>query len=204
MKTPLSYQCTEYDCGPTTLLNAVSFLFERKQIAPDLIKYIHMYCLDGFNHRGEIGKSGTSCMAMSFMGSWLNQYRRMRGLPIRCESLASDEIHISENSRIVGCLQCGGCAVVRVDLGGGHYVLLTGVEGDKICLFDPYYHEKPYRIRGVSTVTDAPDRMNRKVSWNILNSEEKRYYALGEPERRECMLLYNTETFQSDNMEYVI
>ena len=176
MKTPLSYQCTEYDCGPTTLLNAVSFLFERKQIAPDLIKYIHMYCLDGFNHRGEIGKSGTSCMAMSFMGSWLNQYRRMRDLPIRG----------------------------RVDRGGGHYVLLTGVEGDKVCLFDPYYHEKPYRIRGVSTVTDAPDRMNRKVSWNILNSEEKRYYALGEPERRECMLLYNTETFQSDNMEYVI
>ena len=26
MKTPLRYQVTEYDCGPTSLLNAVSFL----------------------------------------------------------------------------------------------------------------------------------------------------------------------------------
>ena len=27
MKQPLRYQITEYDCGPTSLLNAVSFLF---------------------------------------------------------------------------------------------------------------------------------------------------------------------------------
>ena len=28
MKNPLHYQLSEYDCGPTTMLNAVSYLFE--------------------------------------------------------------------------------------------------------------------------------------------------------------------------------
>ena len=29
-KTPLDYQITEYDCGTTTLLNALRYLFKRK------------------------------------------------------------------------------------------------------------------------------------------------------------------------------
>ena len=31
MKIPMHYQTSEFDCGPTTLLNAPIFLFERKQ-----------------------------------------------------------------------------------------------------------------------------------------------------------------------------
>jgi hypothetical protein len=203
MKTPLAYQASEYDCGPTTLRNAISYLFGREEISPDLIKYIYMYCLDGFNDFGEIGKSGTSRIAMRFLGSWLNQYRKMRKLPVCCESLNGDEIHIDRDSRIVACLQSGGCAVTRVDLDGGHYVLLTGVEDDKICLFDPYYHEKPYHCKGVVMVNNAPDRMNRKVDWDVMNSEKRRYYALGDHARRECILLHNTATYQPDLMYYI-
>ena len=32
MKIPLRYQISEYDCGPTSMLNAVSYLFEREEI----------------------------------------------------------------------------------------------------------------------------------------------------------------------------
>ncbi len=32
MKNPLRYQMTEYDCGPTSMLNAVSYLFQREAI----------------------------------------------------------------------------------------------------------------------------------------------------------------------------
>ena len=46
MKNPLSYQTTEYDCGPTALTNAMSFLFSREDIPPDIIKAITLYCLD--------------------------------------------------------------------------------------------------------------------------------------------------------------
>ena len=33
MKNPLHYQFSEYDCGPTSMQNAISFLFERKSCA---------------------------------------------------------------------------------------------------------------------------------------------------------------------------
>ena len=192
MKTPLSYQVSEYDCGPTTLLNAVNFLFDRKQIYPDLIKYIQSYCMDGFDNCGEIGKGGTSRMAMKFLASWLNQYRCVRKLPIYCESLKSEEVFLEPESRIVRCLSNGGCAVTRVDLCGGHYVLLTGVDDGRVCLFDPYYRDKPFRIEGVEMVESEPFRMNRKVRFDVVNSESRRYYALGRPDQRECVLLYNT------------
>jgi hypothetical protein len=194
MKTPLSYQVSEFDCGPTSLLNAVNFLFNREQIYPDLIKYIQLYCMDGFNDGGEIGKGGTSRMAMKFLTSWLNQYRCVRKLPIYCEMLKSQEVFLGPDSRIVRCLTHGGCAIVRVDLGGGHYVLLTGIEGDWACLFDPYYRDKPFRGTGIVPVDGDPFHMNRKVSFDIMNNESKRYYALGKQEKRECVLLYNTKT----------
>ena len=34
MKNPLRYQMTEYDCGPTSMLNAMSYLFPREAIPP--------------------------------------------------------------------------------------------------------------------------------------------------------------------------
>ena len=45
MKSPLHYQISEYDCGPTTLLNALNFLFEREEIPPDIIRNIMLYYL---------------------------------------------------------------------------------------------------------------------------------------------------------------
>ena len=46
MKNPLHYQLSEYDCGPTSLLNAISFLFEREEIPPEILRNIMLYCLD--------------------------------------------------------------------------------------------------------------------------------------------------------------
>ncbi len=46
MENPLRHQMTEYDCGPTSMLNAVSFLFPRKEIPPEIIRSIMLYCLD--------------------------------------------------------------------------------------------------------------------------------------------------------------
>lgn len=38
MNNPLRYQMTEYDCGPTSMLNAVSYLFRRDEIPPEIIR----------------------------------------------------------------------------------------------------------------------------------------------------------------------
>ena len=58
MKNLLIYQSTEYDCGPTTLTNAIRYLFDREEIYPDIVKYIMLYCLDSYNEAGEVGKRG--------------------------------------------------------------------------------------------------------------------------------------------------
>lgn len=46
MKNPLHYQFSEYDCGPTSMQNAISFLFEREEIPPEVLRNIMLYCLD--------------------------------------------------------------------------------------------------------------------------------------------------------------
>ena len=43
MKNPLRYQLSEYDCGPTSMLNALAFLFEREDIPPEAVRNIMLY-----------------------------------------------------------------------------------------------------------------------------------------------------------------
>ena len=74
MKTPLHYQISEYDCGPTTMMNAMSFLFTREQLLPEIVQHIMLYSLDAYNAKGETGRSGTSRMAMMFLSNWLTQF----------------------------------------------------------------------------------------------------------------------------------
>ena len=175
MKNPLRYQMTEYDCGPTSLLNAVSFLFEREQIPPELVRSVMLFCLDCFGADGAAGKCGTSCMAMQFLCSWLEGFGRAGHLPVRASYLSGRDVHFSANGRLRDALRRGGAAVVRLDLEGAHYVLLTGIEGDEVSLFDPYAGS-PVQP-GVRVVSDHPAEYNRIVS--VRNFEGNSLYALG-------------------------
>lgn len=206
MKNPLSYQTTEYDCGPTTVLNALSYLFKREEILPDIVKWVMLYCLDAYNDKGEFGKSGTSAMAMQFLCNWLNQFGKAKHFPIYGEFLIGEEVYIGQNSRIVSALQQGGAVVVRLIYGGWHYALLTGVEDTAVYLFDPYYRKRPFQEAGIEMIWDAPTRMNRKIEGSILNSEVKKAYALGPLETREATILFNTETRKTPDktIEYFI
>jgi hypothetical protein len=194
MKIPLRYQMTEYDCGPTSMLNAISYLFERDEIPPDVPKNIMMYCLDAYNGKGEFGKSGTSQMAMMFLSSWLNQFSKAKRFPVSCSYLSGDEVKISPESPIVGALQQGGAVVIRLLYGCWHYVLLTGVRGEEIELFDPYYRKRPFHIPGIALIDDKPTQKNRRVAFGLMNREEKGPYALGPLETREAVILFNRET----------
>lgn len=192
MKNPLSYQKTEYDCGPTTLMNAVSCLFEREDIPPEVIKQITLYSMDASNEKGELCKGGTSEMAMMFLANWLNQFGRDKKFPIQCEYLTGSNVEIEQGSRVVNSLKQGSVAVARVRYGCWHYVLLTGADDDFIYLFDPYYRERRFSVEGIKIISDAPMRMNRRVAYHILNAEGKGYYALGSIQTRETVLFSNT------------
>lgn len=194
MNNPLSYQISEYDCGPTTLLNAISFLIPRKQIPPDIIKYVQMYCMDGFNGRGQMGKTGTSRMAMSLLVHTLNQYSKAKKWPLYCHKLETHEIELSEQSPIIRALREGGVAILRVYHTVEHYILLTGVTEDSVYVFDPYYEEPPVRNRYTHPVEGAPDRYNYISKWAAFNRENKGFYSMGKREGRECLLLFNQNT----------
>lgn len=206
MKNPLNYQVTEYDCGPTTLFNAMSFLFKREEIPPDVIKHIMLYCLDSYNTKGEFGKHGTSRMAMMFMSEWFNQFGKMKKFPIQSEFLAEEEVYMGENSKVMYALQQGGAVVVRVMYGCWHYVLLTGADQENVYLFDPYYRKKPFSQKGLKLITDMPCTRNRSVPWEMLNSTGKGAYALGPVETREATVIFNRETQKRpvDTIEYFI
>ncbi len=205
MKNPLIYQTTEYDCGPTSLLNAINFLFHREEISPDIVKNIMLYCLDAYNRKGEAHKSGTTGMAMLFLVNWLNQFGKVKKWPIHCEILNNEAVYISQTSRIAECLGQGGAVVAKVMLGWWHYVLLTGIDNEYVYLFDPYYRERTFNVEGIEMIHDSPKKMNRKVKHSIFNSESKGNFAFGIIQIREIILIYNTQTRKTmENIEYMI
>lgn len=206
MKNPLSYQTTEYDCGPTSMMNAISFLFEREEIPPDVIKYIMLYCLDVYNDQGEVGKRGTSCMAMMFISNWLNQFGKVKDFRIETDYLTKEEVFMGQTSKIVAGIQQGGVAVVRLYFEEEHYVLLTGIDNEEVYLFDPYYRTQPFKEEGIELIKDAPMKMNRKVPFSYFNKESKEIYALGPQNAREAVVLINktTQRTQENTIEYFI
>lgn len=201
MKNLLNYQTSEYDCGPVSLTNAIRYLFDREEIYPDIIKYIMLYSLDSYNDKGEIGKFGTSASAMMFLSSWLNQFGKMKGFPITCEFLAGEDVFLSQTSKIVAALQQGGAVILRLFLDVGHYVLLTGIEGDNVYLFDPYYVElddpeldQEFLEEGITFITDQPKRANRLISMNRLNRLTTGFYEMGPYDIREALIMFNRDT----------
>ena len=163
MDNPLRYQMTEYDCGPTSMLNAVSYLFRRDEIPPELTRNIMLYCLDCFGEDGSTGRRGTSRMAMMFLSNWLNGYGETGHLAVSSRYLAGREVNFSQNGPLRDALRRGGAAVVRLDLEGWHYVLLTRIEGGDVYLFDPYYHEGPFDNAELRVTDEHPCSYNRIV-----------------------------------------
>ena len=206
MKNPLHYQLSEYDCGPTAMLNAVSFLFRREDIPPELVRNIMLYCLDCYDKKGCPGKSGTSRAAMMFLSNWLNGFGRIGQLPISSRYLAGDQVYIGGESLINDTLCRGGAVVVRLFLDEWHYVTFTGVKDKEIYLFDPYYLDKPFPQKDILVTRDHPFRYNCVVPFSYFTREDLELYALGPVEAREAVLLYNQETVQTADktIEYFI
>jgi len=191
MDVPLSYQISEYDCGPTSLINAVNFTLDRKTIRPDLISGIYRYCLDGFNCHGAAGVTGTSGNCMRFLSGWFNQYGAQRRFPLSTEFLSGDEVSLSPEGELLHVLQNGGCAVVQCWLCCRHYVLLTGVDAEKrlVYLFDPYYPDKLMRRKDITLTDEHPMHYNRIIPFSRLDNPGKDYYNMG-TDGRECLLFY--------------
>lgn len=206
MKNPLHYQLSEYDCGPTSMLNAISFLFEREEIPPEILRNIMIYCLDSFNTDGIAGKAGTSEAAMMFLNNWLNGYGRTGQLPVSSRYLSGEEVFLGERSAVNEALYCKGAVVVRLFLEEPHYVLLTGAANGQVQAFDPYYIKEPFQEEGIQIVSNQPEKYNRLIPEYYFNSEQTGIYAFGPVEMREAVILFNenTKLTQESTVEYFI
>lgn len=197
MNNPLRYQLTEYDCGPTSMLNAVSYLFQREEIPPEIVRCTMLYCLDCYGADGACGKCGTSCMAMMYLSNWINSFGQAGHLPISSRHLTGRDVNLGPDSLLRETLRQGGTAVVRVDLEGWHYVLLTDIRDEQVYLFDPYYRPEPFTDPALQMGADHPTAYNRIVPVPYLEREALEVYAFGPVAGREAVLLFNEQTKQA-------
>lgn len=188
MRSPLRYQATEYDCGPTSMTNAIIYMFDREEIPPDLVRHIGQCTLDSFDENGHAGRYGTSGAAIRYFGSWLNELRHAGLLPIESWFIEKENVFLGEGSRLTNALKDGAAIVLHVTLSGyGHYILITGSDGNNYKVFDPYYTRREPEAPGVIRVTDQPFSHNLLVPEEILNSTSAGDYSMGPVSTREAL-----------------
>ena len=197
MKNVLLTQTTEYDCGPTTLVNALRFLFEREDIPPALIRTIWLHTNDTYDERGQKGCRGTSKACVRYLCEFFNDYGEHCHFPIRAAFADKEAAEIAPGSAAIRCLETGGVVMIRCWLENcPHYVLLTGITEQGVALFDPYEDMRFYDCEqdGVLRVEDEPRRWNRIVTMDRLNAVDNQDYAMGEVCKRESLLIWNSAT----------
>ena len=206
MKIPLHYQISDYDCGPTSILNAISLLFEREEIPPEIVRNIMLYCLDCHGNDGIPGKLGTSCSAMMFLSNWLDNFGKQGLLPVSSSYISKEKVYIGQNSLINDTLIRGGAVVARLFYDEWHYVLITGIKGNNLLLFDPYYREEAFDDESIKIVLDKPFEYNRIVPASYFNNDKEELYSFAGIDTREAVLLFNenTKITQEDTVEYII
>ena len=189
MKVPLRYQVTNYDCGPTSLLNGLSILFERAEIPSEVLRRIVECSMDWFGEDGTPGKRGTTHAAMRHLADWLDDCGRVGLLDLSCRYLTGKDVTLAEGSSLREAIRGGGTAVAFIDLDGWHYILLTGAEDDRVFAFDPWILPEPFPVPDVTTDTDHPYRYNRIVPLSRMESTGIHPYSLGPYDMREAVLM---------------
>lgn len=188
MRTPLRYQVSEYDCGPTAILNAFSFLFEREEIPAILNKAICAYTLDLKDKKGNLGALGTSRLAMTKLITWINRYSALSDFKVLCQKLEGKAVTID---KLKNCLLKRGVIIVRSYLEEEHYIIVTKITEKYVYIFDSYYlDKKSYKNnKQVKIIFKFPFNYNRKVNLNRFTSTTKKDFSLGPIFKRECILI---------------
>lgn len=204
---PFRYQITDYDCVPTTLLNALSYLFPRDYIPPLVIQRIYLYCLDKPGRNGRAGQGGTSKLAIRHVAEWLNEYKcKYTEAPgyfsVRAEFIDGDTVNFTEDGKISRCLNNQGIAALSVTQMDGdlHYILAQKVSHGWPYCFDPYRlrnnHEsrksnEAYQFIKHAKQTDPNLRI--KLDWiQGKSTKSGNDFRLGTKRRRQCVLLWDS------------
>ncbi|MCI1984550.1 MAG: hypothetical protein LKJ47_07265 [Bifidobacteriaceae bacterium] len=179
-KTPLIYQATKYDCGPTTVVNALRFLYSREELDPELLTETYARTLDDFNEEGELGKYGTSHQAIRNVIRYFHAYGLGSGFPIDARAVRGEDVVMRPGAAAYDAIAHGAAGIARVwHAGHGHYILLSGVSEDgRLLAFDPSAAADTIDDTARTEITDMPTIANRSIDPAVLNAAEADDYAL--------------------------
>lgn len=184
MKIPLRYQMTEKDSGTTTLLNTISYLFDRENVDISLIKSVHKHTI---NENNILLKQETICdFGKKILDK--NKYN------LELYKYDMEEVNIKTIKDMMK--DDNTIMLIRVYLfGKSHYCLATSIDKNYIYLFDPYYLDETYFDieRMVELIDNEPFEYNRKINIKRFNSMNLSDYSMGPLEHRECLIIKNIE-----------
>lgn len=180
MKVPLRFQMTEKDSGKTTLLNTLSYLFDRENLDSNLIKSVYKHSIDENNI---LLKQETIC---DFAYKILDKKK----YDLELHKLTKEEVNIKTIKEYMK--DDNSIMIIHLYLfEKSHYSLVTKLDNNYIYIFDPYYLDETYYddYRMVELVYDEPFEYNRKVNLKRFNTMNLSDYALGPIEHRECLII---------------
>lgn len=187
MKIPLRFQITEFDCGTVALQNAISYLFDRENVPPELIRAISIYTVNCYDDEGNISEGGTSRETMDKMTRWITEYANRNNFGISCVHLEKGQVDVNA---IKKCISEGGCVLLRTFQKDEHFAIITAMDDNFVYLWDSYYLGETYydNEKQVTIIFNKPFHYNRQVSMKRFLSDSVKDFALGPIDRRECVL----------------
>ncbi len=192
LKTPFRQQASEYDCAPTTFVNALSYLFQRSEIPGLALQRVYQYSLDCISPHSRVAH-GTSRLSVRMLGQWLGAYRR-RAFRIEQRYLGGEEAHLGRGNNVSRCLERGGVAIIRLThwQGHWHYLLGLNIEDNWIYCYDPYARTTRSNKRGCYEfiAEEGLQSPNLRIDCAWLDRQSnKDAFHLGSMSERECLLL---------------
>lgn len=190
MKTPLRYQLRNFDCGSTSILNCISYLFDREEMPIEVVKLIETYSSNCYAEDGTLNNSDLTRHIMFFISKWINEYAKQHRVPLSCFYLNSYEVDITKIKR---CLQAGGCVNMKTFRDNEqHNVMLVKIDNDYAYLFDPIYDETPNN-ENIIIDNNLTSSFNRKVKIDYFLSESMKELSMGPEKNRETILFFRTD-----------
>ena len=189
MKVPLRYQNTEYDCGTTSFVNALAYLYDREDVPIELLKAIYRFTLDVEGKDGIKGKGGTSRNHAELLSKYFVEYaNNTEEFDIKCKILNGEDVTLEE---MKNSLNNNGVIIARCWQDTEHYVLITRIDDNFAYLFDPYYLNENYYVAddNVAIVLHESFTHNRIVKIERLFDESLNDFSLLEKNKRSIILI---------------
>lgn len=168
----LNTQISEYDCGTTSLLNAIRVLFKRDEIPVEILKIVYKYTLDC--KYKIIGDCGTTKKAMKKVVKKINKYGNKHNFDLSMQYVKSINCDIE---KIKTCIYKKEVVIVRSFLEVEHYYLITNIDQCFLYIWDPYL------------INDSYTSYNMKLEIDKIDNESKENYALGPLKEREFIVV---------------